>query len=46
MALGAGAIALSTAPGAEHLRWQEAARREATRYGVEAGIRARAPIGV
>lgn len=35
MALGAAAIALSTAPGAEHLRWQEAARREAARYGVE-----------
>ena len=35
MALGAGAIALSTAPGAEHRRWQEAARREAERYGVE-----------
>ena len=35
MALGAGAIALSTAPAAEHLRWQEAAGREAARYSVE-----------
>jgi drug/metabolite transporter (DMT)-like permease len=35
MALGAGAIALSTAVRAEHRRWQEAARREADRYGVE-----------
>lgn len=35
MALGAAAIALSTAPGAEHLRWQDAARREAARYGVD-----------
>ncbi|MBI2073009.1 MAG: DMT family transporter [Gemmatimonadetes bacterium] len=35
MALGAGAIAFSTAPAAEHLRWQDAARREAARYGVE-----------
>ena len=37
MALGAGAIALSTAPGTEHRRWQEAARREATHYGVDPG---------
>ena len=35
MALGALAIALSTAPAAEHRRWQEAARREADRYGLE-----------
>ena len=35
MALGAGAIALSTAQGAEHRRWQEAARREAERYEVD-----------
>ncbi len=35
MALGAGAIALSTAASAEHRRWQEAAQREADRYGVE-----------
>ncbi|UCG89132.1 MAG: EamA family transporter [Gemmatimonadota bacterium] len=35
MALGAGAIALSTAVRAEHRRWQEAAQREADRYGVE-----------
>lgn len=33
-ALGAGAIALSTAPRAEHRRWQEAAMREAARYRV------------
>lgn len=37
MALGAGAIALSTAPGTEYRRWQEAARREASRYGVDPG---------
>jgi hypothetical protein len=36
MALGAGAIALSTAPLSEHAHWQEAARREAARYGVAA----------
>jgi drug/metabolite transporter (DMT)-like permease len=36
MALGAGAIALSTAPSAEQRRWQDAARREADRYGLEA----------
>lgn len=35
MALGAGAIALATAPGSEHVRWQQAAQREATRYGVD-----------
>jgi drug/metabolite transporter (DMT)-like permease len=35
MALGAGAIALSTAQGAEHQRWQDAARREADRYGLQ-----------
>lgn len=35
MALGAGAIALSTAPLAEHARWQEAARRDAARYGID-----------
>ena len=35
MALGAGAIALCTAPQAEHVRWQEAARRDAARYGVD-----------
>jgi drug/metabolite transporter (DMT)-like permease len=36
MALGAGAIALSTATSTEHARWQDAARREAARYGLEA----------
>ena len=35
MALGAAAIALATATGEEHLRWQEAARRESARYGVD-----------
>jgi drug/metabolite transporter (DMT)-like permease len=35
MAFGAGAIALSTAPGTEHRHWQDAARREAERYGVD-----------
>src|SRR5256886_1121554 len=35
MAAGAGAIALATAPGREHRRWQEAAAREATRYAVD-----------
>src|SRR5207245_6607687 len=35
MALGAVAIALSSATGREHLRWQDAAEREGKRYGVE-----------
>lgn len=35
MALGALAIALSTAPFQEHARWQDAARRDAARYGVD-----------
>lgn len=35
MALGAGAIALATAPATEHRRWQEWAHREAARYGVD-----------
>ena len=35
MALGAGAIALASAPGAEHKRWQEAGARESLRYGVD-----------
>src|SRR5947199_6887356 len=34
MAAGAGAIALATAPGREHRRWQEAGARESGRYGV------------
>src|SRR5258707_7951574 len=36
MALGAVAIALSSATGREHSRWQEAAEREGKRYGIEA----------
>jgi drug/metabolite transporter (DMT)-like permease len=36
MAAGAGAIALSTVGGKEHARWDEAARREGERYGVDA----------
>jgi len=35
MALGAVAIALASATGSEHLRWQEAADREAARYGID-----------
>lgn len=35
MALGAVAIALSSATEREHSRWQDAARREGQRYGVE-----------
>ena len=35
MALGAVAIALSSATGREHLRWQGAAEREAEQYGIE-----------
>jgi len=35
MALGAVAIALSSATGQEHSQWQDAAEREGTRYGVE-----------
>lgn len=35
MALGAAAIALSTAPAAEYSRWTEAAIRDAARYGVD-----------
>jgi drug/metabolite transporter (DMT)-like permease len=34
MAAGAGAIALSSAGREEHVRWQQAAHREARRYGV------------
>ena len=37
MALGAAAIAFSTAPAAEHAHWVEAARRDAARYGVDPG---------
>jgi drug/metabolite transporter (DMT)-like permease len=35
MAAGAGAIALSSATSGEHSRWQEAAQREAERYGID-----------
>jgi hypothetical protein len=35
MAAGAGAIALSSATTGEHSRWQEAAQREADRYGID-----------
>jgi len=35
MALGAGLIALSSVSRREHLHWQEAAEREAERYGVD-----------
>ena len=35
MALGAVAIALASATGAEHRRWQEAATREGERYGID-----------
>ena len=35
MALGAAAIALASATGAEHRRWQEAAEHEGSRYGVD-----------
>jgi hypothetical protein len=35
MALGAAAIALSSASGREHSRWQQAAEREGKKYGVE-----------
>ena len=36
MAVGAGAIALSSASEKEHGRWQEAAEREGRRYGIDA----------
>jgi glucose uptake protein GlcU len=36
MMLGVGAIAFSSAPGAERVRWREAAAREGVRYGVAA----------
>ena len=35
MAIGSGAIALSSATEREHARWQEAARREGERYGID-----------
>jgi len=37
MAVGAGAIALSSASEKEYGRWQEAAQREGRRYGIDAG---------
>lgn len=53
MALGAAAIALASATGSEHRRWQDAAAREVERYGVDpsyvrsalAGEGASAPLG-
>jgi glucose uptake protein GlcU len=36
MMLGVGAVAFSSAGGAEQVRWREAARREAQRYGIAA----------
>src|SRR5438477_200781 len=38
MALGAVAIALSSATGPEHRRWQEAAAREGQRYGIDPAV--------
>jgi hypothetical protein len=38
MMLGAGAIALASAGGREHARWEAAAARETTRYGVDSGF--------
>lgn len=35
MALGAAAIALASATGSEHRRWQDAAAREGERYGID-----------
>jgi len=35
MALGAVAIALASATGAEHRHWREAAEREGSRYGID-----------
>jgi len=35
MAAGAAAIAFATATAGEHVRWQDAARREGTRYGID-----------
>src|SRR3989449_5429401 len=37
MALGAGGIALASATGPEHRRWQDAAAREGERYAVDPG---------
>jgi drug/metabolite transporter (DMT)-like permease len=37
MALGAVAIAMSSATGREHSRWQDAAEREGKRYGIDGG---------
>jgi drug/metabolite transporter (DMT)-like permease len=45
MALGAGAIALATAPAREHRRWQEAAARESARYGVDPAYVAARMVG-
>lgn len=45
MALGAAVIALSSVSRREHDRWQEAAAREAERYGVDAGFTAARAMG-
>ena len=45
MAAGAGAIALATAPGREHRRWQEAGARESARYGVDPAYVAAGMVG-
>jgi glucose uptake protein GlcU len=50
MMLGVGAIAFSSASGAEQVRWREAARRESARYGVapeyvDARMEGRVPAG-
>jgi len=37
MAAGAAAIAFATATADEHVRWQDAARREGARYGIDPG---------
>src|SRR5256885_14249883 len=38
MALGAALIALASATGPEHRRWQEAAAREGERYGIDPAV--------
>jgi len=38
MALGAALIALASATGPEHRRWQEAAAREGQRYGIDPAV--------
>ncbi|MDP9159122.1 MAG: EamA/RhaT family transporter, partial [Acidobacteriota bacterium] len=50
MAAGAAAIAFSSATGAEHVRWHDAAQRESERYGtdpkyVQAGLEGADSVG-